>query len=49
MPYEHARALYELGRHAPRGTAERVRLLTESGDLFAAIGAVDDEEFARRC
>ena len=44
MPFEHARALTELGRHAIPGDPGRVRGLAEAADLFTAIGAVSEVE-----
>jgi hypothetical protein len=42
MPYERGRALFEIGRHLPRGDAERLRLLGQAELLLAGAGAEHD-------
>jgi serine/threonine protein kinase len=42
MPYEHGRALFEIGRHLERGHPERLRLLGRAEVLFAGAGAEHD-------
>ena len=38
MPYEEARAHYEIGRHLPADNPARLEHLTSAGELFAMIG-----------
>jgi hypothetical protein len=39
MPFEQARARYEIGRHLPRGHPDRRSQLDCACELFAQIGA----------
>ena len=43
MPYEQGRAHYEIGRHLDTRDPARAQHLTRARDIFARIGAVDDE------
>ncbi len=47
MPYEHARALFEIGRHLPAGDAQRRGHLARAEAIFAELHAEHDR--ARAC